>query len=120
MYTSLVLPFVFLIILIAGMTGNRIEHYSNTDKYLILNQSGTEITDLYYLNKKSYSSQFYSRGKVKTLSQAGLTEKLNGQEPFRIIILNKHLKKLGENETGKLRLLIPTITEGYMNFTTET
>ncbi len=115
-YTSLILPSVFLIVFFAGMTGNRIEQYSNTDKYLILNQSDTEITDLYYLNKKSYSSQFYSRGKVRPLSQAELTEKLNGQGPFRIIILNKHLKKLGENETGKLRLIDSNYNRGLYEF----
>jgi 4-amino-4-deoxy-L-arabinose transferase-like glycosyltransferase len=115
-FTSLVLPFLFLIAFIAGMAGNRIEHFGNTDKYLILNQSDTEITDLYYLNKKSYSSQFYSRGKVKTLSQAELTEKLNGQVPFRIIIQNKHLKKLGEKETGKLRLIESNYNRGLYEF----
>jgi len=115
-YSSLILPFVFLIVFIAGMTGNRIGHYSNTDKYLILNQSDTEITDLYYLNKKSYSSQFYSRGNVKTLSQAELAEKLTGQVPFRIIILNKHLKKLGEDETGKLRLIDSNYNRGLYEF----
>jgi hypothetical protein len=98
------------------MTGNRIECYSNTDKFLILNQADTEITDLYYLNKKSYSSQFYSRGKVRTLSQAELTEKLNGQLPFRIIILNKHLKNLNENETGKLRLIDSNYNRGLYEF----
>jgi len=115
-YTSLVLPFLFLIVFIAGMTGNRIEHYSNTDKYLILIQSDTESTDLFYLNKKSYSSQFYSRGKVRTLSQAELTEKLNGQVPFRIIILNKHLKSLSVNETGKLRLIDSNYNRGLYEF----
>jgi hypothetical protein len=98
------------------MTGNRIEYYSNTDKFLILNQADTEITDLYYLNKKSYSSQFYSRGKVRTLSRAELTEKLNGQVPFRIIILNKHLKNLNVNETGKLRLIDSNYNRGLYEF----
>jgi 4-amino-4-deoxy-L-arabinose transferase-like glycosyltransferase len=115
-YFSLVLPLLFLIIFIAGLAGNNIEHYSNTDKYLILNQSDTKNSDLYYLNRKSYSSQFYSRGKVKVLSQAELAEKLNGQVPFRIIILNKHLKSLSENETTKLRLIDSNYNRGLYAF----
>ena len=115
-YISLVLPFLFLIVFIAGLAGNNIEHYSNTDKYLILNQSDTKNSDLYYLNRKSYSSQFYSRGKVNVLSQAELAEKLNGQVPFRIIILNKHLKSLSENETTKLRLIDSNYNRGLYAF----
>ena len=115
-YISLVLPFLFLIVFIAGLAGNNIEHYSNTDKYLILNQSDTKESDLYYLNRKSYSSQFYSRGKVKVLSQVELAEKLNGQVPFRIIILNKHLKSLSENETSKLRLIDSNYNRGLYAF----
>jgi hypothetical protein len=115
-YISLVLPFLFLIVFIAGLAGNNIEHYSNTDKYLILNQSDTKNSDLYYLNRKSYSSQFYSQGKVKVLSQAELDEKLKGQVPFRIIILNKHLKSLNENETGKLRLIDSNYNRGLYAF----
>lgn len=115
-YISLVLPLLFLIVFIAGLAGNNIEHYSNTDKYLILNQSDTKKSDLYYFNRKSYSSQFYSQGKVKVLSQVELAEKLNGQVPFRIIILNKHLKSLSENETSKLRLIDSNYNRGLYAF----
>ena len=115
-YISLVLPLLFLIVFIAGLSGNNIEHYSNTDKYLILNQSDSKSSDLYYLNRKSYSSQFYSRGKIKVVSQAELDEKLNGQVPFRIIILNKYLKSLNENETGKLRLIDSNYNRGLYAF----
>jgi 4-amino-4-deoxy-L-arabinose transferase-like glycosyltransferase len=115
-YISLVLPLLFLIVFIVGLTGNNLEHYSNTDKYLILNHSDSKSSDLYYFNRKSYSSQFYSRGKIKVLSQPELDEMLNGNVPFRIIILNKHLKNLSDNETGKLRLIDSNYNRGLYAF----
>ena len=115
-YISLVLPLLFLIVFIVGLTGNNLEHYSNTDKYLIVNQSDSKSSDLYYFNRKSYSSQFYSRGKIKVLSQPELDEMMNGNVPFRIIILNKHLKNLSENETGKLRLIDSNYNRGLYAF----
>ena len=89
---SLILPVLATITLVVGLFNNNLEKYSNTDKYLI--ESVGELNKpLYYLGKKSYSSQFYSRGKVKTISYEELQDKVDNGEDFYIIIKNKTLKR---------------------------
>ncbi len=115
-YASLVLPLLVLLVFMAGLTGNRLEHYSNTDKFLIVNQADSENMDLYALNNKSFSSQYYSRGRIRTLSPTELADKLNGQTPFKVIILNSYLKSLSENQTEKLRLIDANYNRGLYEF----
>ncbi len=89
---SLILPVLATITLIVGLFNNNLEKYSNTDKYLI-ESIGELNKPLYYLGKKSYSSQFYSRGKVQTISYEELQDKVDNGEDFYIIIKNKTLKR---------------------------
>ncbi|MCW3787055.1 ArnT family glycosyltransferase [Plebeiibacterium sediminum] len=89
---SLILPSLAAIALVVGLFNNNLEKYSNTDKYLI--ESVGELNKpLYYLGKKSYSSQFYSRGKVETISYEELHNKIVQGEAFYVIIKNKTLKR---------------------------
>ncbi len=89
---SLVFPFLATVILIAGMVNNNFAKFSNTDKYIIEEQ-GEMGTPLYYLGSKSYSSQFYSGGKVQSITKEEMTQKVADNESFHIIISNKTLKR---------------------------
>ncbi len=111
-YISLLLPFTCLVVFCAGLTGKNLQHWSNTDKYLIFSQPDIQKTGIYYFRKKSYSSQFYSRGKVISLSADELADKLDRNEPLRIIILNKHLKYLDQKELEKLELISTNYNRG--------
>lgn len=111
-YTSLILPLAALLIFCAGLTGKNLQQWSNTDKYLILSQPDIQETGIYYFRKKSYSSQFYSRGKVITLSESELADKLDRKEPVSIIILNKHLKYLGKEQSDRLELVNSNYNRG--------
>ena len=57
----------------------------NTDKY-ILEHDILYQNKLYYLNQKSYSSQFYSKGKIENISYEDFESLKSKQEPFSIII----------------------------------
>ena len=84
--TSLVLPFLILIAIVLSLFNNNLERYSNTDKYLLKETIGTTDLNLYYLSDKSYSSQFYSKGKIKSISEEILKQKVNEEEVFKIIV----------------------------------
>ncbi len=99
---SMILPVLAAITLIVGLFNNNLEMYSNTDKYLIEAQ-GEFNEPLYYLGKKSYSSQFYSRGKVKSISYDELRDKINRKENFYVIIKNKTLRRNPDYSISELK-----------------
>ena len=52
---------------------------------------------LFYYPTKSYSSQFYSKGKVQELTDTiALNTKIAAKIPFLVIIPNKKLKDLSQ------------------------
>ncbi len=99
---SLVLPLIAVMALVAGLINNNFQRFSNTDKYIIESQ-GEFNEPLYYLGKKSYSSQFYSRGKVKSISLEEYKNKIATKESFHIIIPNKTIKR---NKDVNIEMLI--------------
>ncbi len=99
---SLVLPLIAVMALVAGLINNNFQRFSNTDKYIIESQ-GEFNEPLYYLGKKSYSSQFYSRGKVKSISLEEYNHKIATKESFHIIISNKTIKR---NKDLSIEMLI--------------
>ncbi len=103
--TSLIFPFLILISLAFSLFNNNLEQYSNTDKYLLTEQKENTELNLYYLGDKSYSSQFYSKGKIKSISQVVLQKKLDMDEFFKIIIPNKSLSKLDPKIMERLQVL---------------
>ena len=61
---------------------------SKTDKYLI-EKNYDNLIPLYYYNTKSYSSQFYSKGKSKSITKEELEKLVNDSSTFFIIIPKK-------------------------------
>jgi 4-amino-4-deoxy-L-arabinose transferase-like glycosyltransferase len=102
---SMIIPVAALIMLLAGLYGENLERYSRSDKYLIENHSEFEKYPLYYFNKKSYSSQFYSSGRVKSISAEQLASYLQSNQSFDIIIKNKRIRKLEEKDIAKMTIL---------------
>lgn len=100
---SLVLPVLATLTLIAGLINNNFAKYTNTDKYIIEAQ-GEMQTPLYYLGKKSYSSQFYSGGKVKSITYKELQQFIENDKPFRIIIKDKTLKRNTDYKVDALKI----------------
>lgn len=101
---SLFFPVIIFLATIVSFFGNTLEYYGKTDKFLI-QKTQNDTTEIYYLGEKSYSSQFYSQGKVKNISFQELEKKINSNSDFHILIKNKDLKLLDTLTTDKLILL---------------
>lgn len=102
---SLIIPVAALLALPVVFYGNNIEKYSRTDKYLIKQHSEFDKYPLYYLNNKSYSSQFYSEGRVKSISAEQLASNIQSDQSFDIIIQNKRIKKLEVKDVAQMTIL---------------
>lgn len=113
---SMIIPVAALILLLAGLYGENLERYSRSDKYLIENHSEFEKYPLYYFNQKSYSSQFYSSGRVKSISAEQLASYLQSKQSFDIIIKNKQIQKLEEKYIAKMTILGSNNHNTYFRF----
>lgn len=104
LWLSLIFPILIIIAILVSFNSNNLEFYSKTDKYLLedIDYSDGEI---YYLGKKSYSSQFYSEGKIKNIKVEELKNKLNGNIDFYIIIKKKNIESIDYSLMQKLTLL---------------
>ena len=103
--TSLVLPFLILIAIVLSLFNNNLERYSNTDKYLLKEQIENTDLNLYYFGDKSYSSQFYSKNKIKSLTEVNFKKKVKQEEAFQIIIPNKLLNIIDPEIVDRLQVL---------------
>jgi 4-amino-4-deoxy-L-arabinose transferase-like glycosyltransferase len=72
----------------------------NTDKYLIEESQGVSI---FSLQHKSYSSQFYTAGKIKQISTLVLKKGLGGSDPFWVLIRKKDYPKLSGEVQSQLK-----------------
>lgn len=82
---SLIVPFASMITYSIGLYDNNIENYANSDKYLI-QQSDQNTSELYHFNTKSYSSQFYSSGNVKSINLNQVKTIIKEEYRFCVII----------------------------------
>lgn len=93
---SLVFPVLALLLYIGLTISDKKEFYINTDKYLIENTSDNYIP-IYHWQNKSYSSQFYTNGSVKSFeNNSKLEELLLAEKPFLIIIQHKRIDKINK------------------------
>lgn len=103
-WLSLIFPTLIILITTFSLLGNNKEFYSKTDKYLL---SSTEYfpNEIYYLGNKSYSSQFYSEGKIRNISIENLKVKLHSKDEFHILIENQDLYQIDSSILKKINLL---------------
>jgi 4-amino-4-deoxy-L-arabinose transferase-like glycosyltransferase len=101
---SLIFPVLVVIATAIFLLENRVKYYMNTDKY-ILKHDVLSQKKLYYLNKKSYSSQFYSQGKIKNVSYEDFQSLKLKQEPFSIIIEKDDIKLYNISQINKLEVI---------------
>ena len=66
---------------------------NNCDKKLVENKLVSDYS-LYYLNYKSFSSQFYSSGSIKKINLDQLKQKVKNEEKFAVIIEKSEMKKI--------------------------
>jgi 4-amino-4-deoxy-L-arabinose transferase-like glycosyltransferase len=103
---SLILPILVAILFIVSIFYTDFENQYKTDKFLIENNLGTiDFDRFYYYGKKSYSSQFYSSGKVKIVNEDALMKLLDTLETAHLIIDKRDLKILSKIASTKIVLL---------------
>ncbi|UMB60959.1 glycosyltransferase family 39 protein [Lutibacter sp. A80] len=104
---ALAIPILALLIFSIATLINNKNYYINSDKFLIENNSNKTLP-IYHWENKSYSSQFYSKGSVKTIKDnIELSKKINSKEPFLIIIPHKKIKNI---DSKNLKLLKETMS----------
>lgn len=114
---SLSLIFPIFVVISAGISlfNNNLEYYAKTDKYLLDNHNLSNCK-IYYLNKKTYSSQFYSKGKIESMPFSALNHKKLSQEPFAIIIKNRDFDKIDNSIIEKLEIIDSNVSSKiYLN-----
>ena len=97
---SALLYFVLLPVFYSGVLDDTIQN--NCDKELVKNELVSDYS-LFYLNYKSFSSQFYSLGAIKMINLEQLKEKLMNGERFAVIIENSEIKKMNLSTIKRLR-----------------
>ncbi|HEY9169140.1 MAG TPA: glycosyltransferase family 39 protein [Lutibacter sp.] len=111
---------VILLFFGASLTG-KLDYYMNSDKYLIENQQidFSKNEGLYYWKSKSYSGQFYSNGKAKTVAdRKEINSILESGSKLFFILSNKKkkdfpieyfdkMKRLDSNFKSSIYLLKP-------------
>ena len=73
----------------------------STDKYMV-QQSVDNGTTLYALLFKSYSSQFYSKGRIKVITPKELERMVISSKIFSVIIQNRHKSQISPEILEKL------------------
>jgi len=101
----LALPLLALFASLFGSFSGQLEYFANSDKYLI--QDDVKEGDrILHLNKKSYSSQFYSKGKVESIAINELENIIkSNRHKFKIIIKNKEFENLSLRCRKKMTVL---------------
>lgn len=115
-YISLIFPTIALFFFIGMQFLPKSEFYINSDKYLIENNS-VENIPMYYWQTKSYSSQFYSKGKIEVIeNEQDLLTHLNTGNSFLIIIPHKRLKKMDPSYLKSLQEIDKNFKNGIYLF----
>ena len=102
---SALLYFVLLPVFYSGVMDDTIQN--NCDKELVKNELVSDYS-LYYLNYKSFSSQFYSLGAIKMINLEQLKDKLINGERFAVIIENSEIKEMNLSTIKRLRKIKKT------------
>ena len=99
---SLLLPVLLLFVLLSGWAKPLYEN--KTDQQLVISVNSS--LPIYSLDHKTYSSQFYTQGKIKQINQKELQQKIGGTaSSFAIRIASKRWEELPKEIQSKLILV---------------
>lgn len=110
--TAIGLPMALFFVHLSGMAKPLYSH--TTDKYLI--HSLDQTSTIFVLDQKSYSSQFYTQGKVKVIEIDQLKSAVNSQKTFYILLSNKQFEQLDDTIVSKLYQLDSNKKRGVYQF----
>ena len=107
-----IFPVLVLVAFTAFTLSDRWNDKMNSDKYLLANSniSLQNSVPIYYWNKKSYSGQFYSKGKAQVVSNSGgLDSIMKINQKLVLVVLKKRLKDIPED----IRIHMDLIESNY-------
>lgn len=90
---ALLLPVLALGVYTYAQTTGKVEFYANTDKQFVKEAEELSLP-VFHLDKKSYSGQFYSRGKIKAIRLNELQTQISSKEPFIMVVKNRDTSKI--------------------------
>ena len=97
---GIAIPVILLLIYVSGFANPLLEN--NTDKYLV---SETKNNIIYTLDFKSYSSQFYTKGNIKKVSNLILDKLILEPQDFYILIDHKRWNQIPLKVKQELTLI---------------
>lgn len=103
-----IFPAVAILLFFGAFLSGKLDFYMNSDKYLIENQQidFNKNEALYYWKGKSYSGQFYSNGKAKTVADANELDSVLGiSGKSFLIVTNKKVKEIPSEYKAQMKLL---------------
>jgi 4-amino-4-deoxy-L-arabinose transferase-like glycosyltransferase len=113
---GLIFPLLAVVLYISISFTSKNIFYTNSDKYFIEQHINDDIP-IFHWESKSYSGQFYSKGKLKALEDnKTFTEKLSLKEPFLIIIPHKKIKNINPEALKQLKELESNYNKGIYIF----
>jgi 4-amino-4-deoxy-L-arabinose transferase-like glycosyltransferase len=106
---SLAFPFLVLIAYFSVFATGKIDHYINSDKYLLENLNVKTVNKnvpLFYWKVKNYSGQFYSEGKAMILkNETELDSVLKVDKKIFFVIPKDMVTEIPPSQKGKLVLV---------------
>ena len=104
------------VLLLAVHLSGRIKplYAATTDKYLL--EQANLALDIFSLDQKSYSSQFYTMGNIKRIDTAYLGQLLKMNKTFNLILLNKQWEELKTTHKNQLELINSNGKKGLYQF----
>ena len=87
----------------------------STDKSLVFHPM-VKPSSFYAFPFKSYSSQFYSRGKIKVITSNDLENMVEDSTSFSIIIKNRQLEDISPEMMAKLKILVERRKDALYHF----
>jgi hypothetical protein len=87
---------------------------NNTDKYILKNLDNN--LPIYSLEQKSYSSQFYTKGRIEVIDQEKFENLVNKDSKFYISISNNRWVSLSLSLRNKLEIINNNRKTGIYQF----
>jgi len=104
-----IFPALAIIAFIGISFTNKSENYMNSDKYLLQHQfvnTTNKLVPIFYWRQKSYSGQFYSKGKAKVVkNEKELDSVANSYPKIYFLITNKRKKEISKEVLSKMTFL---------------
>lgn len=104
-----IFPILAIIAFIGISFTNKTENYMNSDKYLLQHQfvnTTNKSIPIFYWKQKSYSGQFYSKGRAKEVkNEKELDSVIITHPKIYFLVTNKRKKEISKEVLSKMTLL---------------